>query len=100
VRAVHALGLSDDSPEWVVVREKMISVLVIAVAQILGLVAVVLSLAFDTPRPEPVRSVILWAVLTWPAALGLLSLNAEVAARKELTALNGPNSVIPPKEET
>ena len=102
-RAVNTLGLPATSPEWVLVREKLILIAMVGLAQALGVVVIVLALVFDAPRPPHISSMIQWSLVAIFLILGLISVHSERSYHREKEALdlalNGQAEEIGHREE-
>ena len=84
---VNELQLPSGSPEWVLVREKLITMGLVGLGQVIMVVAIVLVLVFVTPRPPLVVAAIRWSMVAMPVVLALLSIHAERSYWAERDAL-------------
>lgn len=86
-RAAITLGLRGETPEWVIIKEKVITATIVGFGQLVMLVAIVLVLRFDSPRPTVVQEIITWSIVAMPVILGLLSFHSEIAYHREMQVL-------------
>jgi hypothetical protein len=87
-QAIKAAGVPRTALEWAIVHEKMIITFTVAVGQLIMGVAIGLALvAPRDPRPDIVREIITWSIVSMPIVLSILSINAEIAYHEEMRAL-------------
>lgn len=84
---VNELALPSGSPEWVLVREKLITMGLVGFGQIVMVLAIVLVVTFTAPRPPLVAAAIRWSLVAMPVVLALLSIHAERSYWAERDAL-------------
>jgi hypothetical protein len=87
-RVVNDLHLPDGSPEWVLVREKLVTMGLVGLGQVVMVFAIALVLGFTPPRPVLVGSLIRWALVAMHVVLALLSIHSERSYYAERDALN------------
>lgn len=97
-QVVNDAHLPEGSPEWVLVREKLVTMGLVGLGQVVMVVAIGLVLAFTAPRPVPVATAIRWSLVSMPVVLALLSIHAERSYYAERDALTEKRDALDLKE--